>query len=483
VNIIDLVGSNAWESGADAYIIKAGQGTLEYDWRTHAGRAMAEGKPFGLYWLCDSRYSPEGHKAAIKAAFPDGNFGALGLWLDIEKPRLDMTDDQYRATPYHGYKLVESVWRGVQAYTGIYPGMYFAPGSWDLIMSAAPATLQMEFAAGCECWIAHYTSAAQPSMRGMWPRWAMWQWRAEPDYNRVNPDWWASLDITPDAFEIYIVERNLTFYDLCFTVGTGELPLDDAVSHAAERGWDSAMNGGAGFTYTDADHAIPKTAGFATVQGIPYARRLLTDGAINPNLDTTYKAPWCVLAFHDVIASLIVTVGSEGESGMTQMQVAEYCKARGYAQAYLMDSGRSAQIEEAGKMLYWPYGPAERVPQFIGFKKKITGGNMKGTGKTGTTTNVKNMTTSAIVATIGAGDYVYGTPNAAVPTDLINFDHFYRASGQRVDLGAMCKCVTLNLVLSNDLEAPPPPDPTGNVTLKSWQIVINIDGVDHTFGG
>jgi hypothetical protein len=107
-------------------------------------------------------------------------------------------------------------------------------------------------------------------------------------------------------------------------------------------------------------------------------------------------------------------------------------------------------------MLYWPYGPAERVPQFIGFKKKLTGGNMKGVAKAGTTTNVKNMASSAIVTTLLGGDYVFGEPNVLPPTDLIKFDHIYRASGQRVDLGGLCKCVVQNLILSNDVEAPAP---------------------------
>jgi hypothetical protein len=199
LNVIDLVDGNAFEHGADGYIIKAGQGQLEYKWRDLVALAKVEGKPWGLYWLVDARYSPESHKAAIKTAFPTGDFGALGLWLDIEKPILGMKDAEYAKLPYGYYKPVESVWRGVQAYTGIYPGMYFGPGSWDLIMWATPTSLQVEFAQKCSAWISHYTSNAQPDMRGMWGSWALWQWREGPDYNRVNDDWWAVVTqaVTP----------------------------------------------------------------------------------------------------------------------------------------------------------------------------------------------------------------------------------------------------------------------------------------------
>jgi hypothetical protein len=197
MKVIDLYEGNPWESGGDGYIIKAGQGQLEYQWRLHAARADLEGKPWGLYWVSDSRYSPESHKAAIKSAFPGGYFGALGLWIDIEKPYIGMTDAAYRQTPYAYYKPVESLWRGVFQHTGIYPGMYFGPGTWDLIMSGAPQVLQQEFADKCDCWIAHYTLAQQPDMRGKWVSWAMWQYQGEPDYNQVNPDWWERVTGNP----------------------------------------------------------------------------------------------------------------------------------------------------------------------------------------------------------------------------------------------------------------------------------------------
>ncbi len=189
LNVIDLGADNDFESGADGYILKAGQGQLQYDWQHFIPLIEAEHKPCGLYWLVDARYSPESQKAAILTAFPTKWFGALGLWLDIEKPNINMTDAEYNKLPYKGYKTVESIWRAVG-----FPGMYFGPGSWDLIMQGAPVALQMEFAERCEAWIAHYTLNASPDMRGMWARWALWQWREGPDYNHVNQEWWDSLD-------------------------------------------------------------------------------------------------------------------------------------------------------------------------------------------------------------------------------------------------------------------------------------------------
>lgn len=209
MNVIDLVDGNEYEPGADGYIIKAGQGGLEYNWRDLTARARADGKPTGLYWVIDARISPEAHKAEIKRAFPAGDFGELGFWLDIEKPTLRMTDAEYRALPYAYYKPVESVWRGVQAYCGIYPGFYFSPGTWDLIMPATPEILQQEFAAKSPLWIAHHYAQA-PMLRGKWLNWVMWQWRGEPDYNHVDPVWWSMVNQNSGGIEVAEYKYSIT---------------------------------------------------------------------------------------------------------------------------------------------------------------------------------------------------------------------------------------------------------------------------------
>lgn len=194
VQILDIYSGNKFDAeaekatGVDGVIIKAGQGQNSgylRDAYPHIAACARVGLPIGFYWLVDARYSPESHKAAIKAAFPAGDFGPLGLWLDVEKPALWMTDFVYRALPYAYYKPVESVWRGVHAYTGKYPGIYTSPGAWNLIMSAMPVTLQQEFAAKCDLWLAHY-GVAVPRLVGAWTKYTMWQYQGEPDYSIFN---------------------------------------------------------------------------------------------------------------------------------------------------------------------------------------------------------------------------------------------------------------------------------------------------------
>lgn len=152
----------------------------------------AVGITHGLYWVVDARYDPVGQKAAIRTAFPNGDFGKLGLWLDIEKPRISMTDAEYRSLPFAYYRPVESVWRGVQSYTGVYPGWYTNLGSWSLILSGMPISLQDEVAEKALLWTAQYNSSiSSPELYGGWlrnGRWCFWQYREGPDYNWFNGD-------------------------------------------------------------------------------------------------------------------------------------------------------------------------------------------------------------------------------------------------------------------------------------------------------
>lgn len=487
MKIIDLVEGNEWESGGDGYIFKAGQGGHEYNWRPFVALAEAEGKPWGLYWVSDSRYAPEYHKAAIKTAFPTGYFGVLGLWLDIEKPWIGMTDFAYRQTPYPYYKPVESLWRGVFLHTGVYPGMYFGPGTWDLIMSGAPAALQQEFADKCDCWIAHYTRLPAPDMRGKWVSWALWQWREGPDYNRVNIDWWMRVTANlPPAPVVFHVKRPRAEVELYITPGGDEYPLKPILKHAAENGWMAAINCGAGFDYTDAYHAYMRTAGFQSIQvangKVFYARHMIAGGVINSELNTEYKAPWTMLGFDATTVHLIVTKGQEGGEGMTQMEAAQWAQARGILDCYLMDSGHSSGIVENGTLLYSAYGDA--IPQCLGLKSKITGGTMiKGTCKAGLVANIKNMTTGAILHQLGEGESVYGEWSTT-KTDIIEFTHYYTATGLRIHLGvfdAMCKVsIGANLTITENVTEPgdvipPPPSAPPSATTKAIELVD--DGV------
>jgi len=109
---------------------------------------------------------------------------------------------------------------------------------------------------------------------------------------------------------------------------------------------------------------------------------------------------------------------------------------------------------------------------------------MKGLARAGTISNVKNLTTIAILAQMKSGDSVYGSLSVQ-GTDLLNFDHFYRADGSRWDLGAMCKVTVSNLTLSNDPEPGPTPVPVPVPTPTPISIdhiiVYMSDGTTQTF--
>jgi hypothetical protein len=495
MNIIDLYEDNPFEPGADGYIIKAGQGGLEYDWRSHAARAVEAGKPYGLYWVVDARYSPEYHKAAIKSAFPAGYFGDLGFWLDLEAPRLGMTDAEYNQLPYRGYRTVESVWRGVGAYAA-FPGIYTSPHYWQLIMSAAPATLQAELAQRVPLWLAHW-GVASPTIVGAWREWALWQWRGEPDYNRVNPAWWQSVSTT-SAGEPFMIVRDRAYYSIELTPSLFDvLPYRTPEEHAELLHAQAAINFGAGFQETDADHA--RVFGRSVSLGIqysnngdwgyieldagtviPFARRMLDQGAINPELDDVYKSPWTMLGFDDRRQYMIVSPGQEDRAGLTQRGAALWCQARGIRDLYLGDSGHSSWILEYGQLLYSAYG--ERTPQAIGFIAKTSGGSMKARNAGTIDLNIKNKVSGLVLNHLKMNDYVFGELSQA-GTDIIDFDHFYRATGERVELGAMCKVTrSTAIVITNEIEpGSEPQEPPAGAVPHMRQTLTDSAGVTWLF--
>lgn len=173
-------------TGTDGIFLKGGQGEWPDVPRVHPewfDQIDALDIPRGIYWQMDARISPEKHKAAIKRLFPDGNFGKLGLWLAVELPFYPLPDFMYWRFPYAGYKMIESVWRGVFAYTGKYPGIYTSISKWNLIFGACPLSLQAEFAEESKLWVAQY-KVAQPSKIGAWGEdYTFWQYTENPDYN------------------------------------------------------------------------------------------------------------------------------------------------------------------------------------------------------------------------------------------------------------------------------------------------------------
>jgi hypothetical protein len=77
---------------------------------------------------------------------------------------------------------------------------------------------------------------------------------------------------------------------------------------------------------------------------------------------------------------------------------------------------------------------------------------MKGTAKA--ITNLKPMAGGVAIAQLPVSGWVFGTKGT---TDMTDFDHFYRANGERVELEKMCKATLGNLILSNESETTDPP--------------------------
>jgi GH25 family lysozyme M1 (1,4-beta-N-acetylmuramidase) len=191
IQILDIYQGNKYDpgqeaaTGTDAVLIKGGQGEYQ-DYEDHKCTYIDQTKqvnlPVGIFWQMDARYSPEKHKAAIKAFYDRHGFGELGLWLACEKPFYPCPDWLYSRMPYAFYKPIESVWRGIMDYTGKVPGIYTSPGMWRLIFGQCPLVLQQEFAAKANLWAAQY-QVAKPDRIGQWYSWWFWQYQAEPDYS------------------------------------------------------------------------------------------------------------------------------------------------------------------------------------------------------------------------------------------------------------------------------------------------------------
>lgn len=192
IQILDIFKGNAFDAdkekatGTDGVIIKGGQGGAIYEHQSIIKECERVGLPWGIYWVSDARYAPEKHKAAIKIAFPTGDFGQLGIWIDVEKPIIIMPDAIYRLLPYRYAKPVISFAQGIIAYSGKFPGIYTALGAYQLILSGA-SQAEKEFLGSLDLWTAQYNShITQPDLYGAWKTWKYWQYMAEPDYSIFN---------------------------------------------------------------------------------------------------------------------------------------------------------------------------------------------------------------------------------------------------------------------------------------------------------
>jgi len=88
----------------------------------------------------------------------------------------------------------------------------------------------------------------------------------------------------------------------------------------------------------------------------------------------------------------------------------------------------------------------------------------KGIVKTRKHANVKSMDGSADPDIgMNAGDYVYGSMSPT-RSDIINFDHFYRVNGARINLDKLCKVSAEVMILVHDVIEPGDPAPTPEPT-------------------
>ena len=182
-----------WVSeGYSGVIFKAGQGEWADVPRYHPEwwqQAKDAGLKRGWYWLVDSRHYSANHLDEMDKFNLFADLGELGLWADVEKPVISMTESDYWKTPYAGSaNVVDFVYLIRQR--GYKIGIYTGPGAFDLICGGASQT-RKDYLAECELWTAQYPynyveGVSQPDLYGSWKTWTWWQWREGPDVNKFN---------------------------------------------------------------------------------------------------------------------------------------------------------------------------------------------------------------------------------------------------------------------------------------------------------
>lgn len=128
--------------------------------------AGLEGKTVrGLYYVPHPKTSHDAAKAQLRDAIarnPD-----LPIALDVEIAGVYV--DRVYAQAMYLYQQ-----------TGKYPMIYTSPGFWGSLWGKATKT-HADFFIHCPLWIAHYTSAARPTIPKPWTEWAIWQYGINSD--------------------------------------------------------------------------------------------------------------------------------------------------------------------------------------------------------------------------------------------------------------------------------------------------------------
>ena len=198
IKIIDLYSGNKFEpakiltEGYTGVIFKGGQGGWADCPRVHPEWwkiAADYGLYRGWYWLCDSRFPAPYHIEEMKRFKIFQDVGELGIWIDMEKPVLSMTERDYWKTTYAGHRNVVDFAYLIHT-EGHIPGIYTGPGAYELIMRGAPL-YSHEYLATNDLWTAQYPyvfvpGVSKPKLYGKWTDWTWWQYREGPDVNLFN---------------------------------------------------------------------------------------------------------------------------------------------------------------------------------------------------------------------------------------------------------------------------------------------------------
>jgi len=198
IKIIDTYSNGEFDpakwvaEGYSGVIFKAGQGAWADVPRYHPDwwqRAKDAGLKRGWFWLCDSRYHSSKHLDEMDKWNLFADLGELGLWADVEKPVISMTETDYWKTTYAGpSNIVDFVYLVRQR--GHKIGVYSGPGAFELTTRGATKS-QLDYLAQCDLWTANYPynyveGVSQPTLYGSWTTWTWWQWREGPDVNIFN---------------------------------------------------------------------------------------------------------------------------------------------------------------------------------------------------------------------------------------------------------------------------------------------------------
>lgn len=178
--------------GYSGVIFKAGQGAwadvprYRPDWWVIA---KSYGLLRGWYWLCDSRQHSSAHINEMEKFGIFRDLGELGLWVDVEKPMISMTEATYWKTKYAGHtNLVDFAY--LLELRGVVPGIYTGPGAYELVTRKASKSYH-DYLGKFDLWTAQYYNnyipgVSKPRLYGSWKKWVWWQWREGPDINIFN---------------------------------------------------------------------------------------------------------------------------------------------------------------------------------------------------------------------------------------------------------------------------------------------------------